>query len=45
MAPPWICPSTRIGLIARPTSWQAAYRSTLTCPVSVSTSTSAACVP
>ena len=39
--PPWIWPSTWIGLMARPTSWAAVMRRTLTVPSSISTSTSA----
>ena len=42
--PPSIWPSTFLGLIALPTSWAAMIRRTSTCPVSVSTSTSASWV-
>ena len=37
--PPSIWPSTRVGLIALPTSWAATMRSTFTVPSSISTST------
>ena len=37
--PPWIWPSTRVGLIALPTSCAATMRSTFTVPSSISTST------
>ena len=43
VTPPWICPSTACGLMARPTSWHAMWRSTRTSPVSVSTSTCEMC--
>ena len=41
IAPPSICPSTSVGLIARPTSYTCTIFSTTTSPVSSSTSTSA----
>ena len=43
--PPWIWPSTSVGLIARPTSWAATIRRTFTVPRSRSTSTSATWAP
>ncbi len=43
--PPWIWPSTSVGLIARPTSWAATTRRTFTVPSSTSTSTSATWAP
>ena len=43
--PPWIWPSTSVGLIARPTSWAATIRRTVTVPSSRSTSTTAICAP
>ena len=43
--PPWIWPSTSVGLIARPTSCAATTRRTFTVPSSMSTSTSATCAP
>ena len=39
--PPWICPSTIIGLIRTPQSSTAMKRRTFTCAVSGSTSTTA----
>ena len=39
--PPWICPSTIIGLIRTPQSSTAMNRRTFTCAVSGSTSTTA----
>ena len=41
--PPWICPSTKVGLIARPTSCAAAIFRTLTVPSSRSIARSAIC--
>ena len=43
--PPWIWPSTSIGLIARPTSCAATIRRTSVVPSSRSTSTTAICAP
>ena len=45
MTPPWIWLSVVSALTARPQSWTATTRSTLTLPVSVSTSTSANWAP
>src|SRR6266700_3605322 len=41
--PPWICPTTANGFIARPTSCAVVISTTLTSPSSVSTSTTARC--
>src|SRR5712692_9899059 len=43
--PPWICPSTKSGLIALPQSSTATYRRKVTSPVSRSTSTTQTWVP
>src|SRR5256884_5266679 len=43
--PPWIWPSTIIGLITRPQSCTTTYRLISTCAVSGSTSTTIACTP
>ena len=43
--PPCTCPSTISGLITVPTSSTATYRTSRASPVSVSTSTTAACAP
>ena len=43
--PPWSWPSTRAGLMARPTSWAATIRRTFTVPSSGSTSTTATWAP
>jgi hypothetical protein len=43
--PPCTCPSTITGFTTAPTSSTATYRTSRVSPVSVSTSTTAACAP